>query len=315
MGDIMKRSTRILTAVILSLSLLFTMEFAVPVMAESEEPVVTVQEDQSGNNDQSQNPDEDQFEIKSNKFTPEQEAAMIRKYGYYHGRNATSIPVLTYHNVVTNKQKRKKPYKKSSLAISKSKFKKQMRYLKKKKYRTINCEEFYLWHEGKISLPPKTVLITFDDGLDGVVKNAFPILRKYRLKGTFFVIGSNVRSGGGGYSSYGTLRWAHSVYPNFEIQSHTYNLHYYYSDTDSYKMVMKDAALQDQLYGFQFHAYPYGRHTNNIVQAYKDSGMKMAFTYGTNRRATRSQDLYKIERIKVSAGISFKRFKKLVKAK
>ena len=305
----MKRSTRIWMTVILSLALLFTMGFTVPVMAETEgQPAV--------NENPEQGQEEEQFEIKSNVFTPEQEAAMISAYGYYHGRNATSIPVLTYHNVVTNKQKKKnKAFKKSSLHISKSKFTKQMKYLKKKKYRTINCEEFYLWHEGKISLPPKTVMITFDDGYDGVVRNAMPVLRKYKLKGTFFVIGSYVHSGRPGFTTDSAMQWAHAAYPKFELQSHTYDLHYMYPDDHAYEMVMRDAAKEDQLYGFQFHAYPYGRYTEKMVQAYKDSGIKMAFTYGTNRRATRSQDLYKIERVKVSAGVSFKRFKKLVKVK
>lgn len=252
----------------------------------------------------------EEFVKKSNKYTAEEEAALIAKYGYYHGPNATRIPVITYHNVVTNKQKRKAPYKKSSLAISKSKFNRQMKWLKKKKYRTINCEELYLWHEGKIQLPKKSVLITFDDGLDGVIKNALPVLRKYKLKGTFFVIGDAVHNGWPGYMSEGLMWWAQSSYPNLEMQSHTYNLHYYYGDDDSYRMVMRDAATEDQLYRFQFHAYPYGRYTAKMVQAYKDSGIKMAFTYGHNMYATRSQDLYAIERIKINAGMSFSRFKK-----
>lgn len=252
----------------------------------------------------------EEFEKKSNKYTAEEEAALIAKYGYYHGTNATRIPVITYHNVVTNKQKRKAPYKKSSLAISKSKFNQQMKWLKKKKYRTINCEEFYLWHEGKIKLPKKSVLITFDDGLDGVVKNALPVLRKYKLKGTFFVIGSRVHNHSSGYTEDSALRWIRRTYPNLELQSHTYDLHYHFGDEDSYNMVMRDAAIEDQLYHFQFHAYPYGRYTAKMAQAYKDSGIKMAFTYGNNKYATRSQDLYAIERIKINAGMSLSRFKK-----
>ena len=110
------------------------------------------------------------------------------KYGTYKGVNAKGIPVITYHYVVSDAEKRS-GYRNSSLAVSKSTFEKQMKWLRSRNYRTINCEELYLWHTGKIRLPERSVLITFDDGYECLSRNAYPILKKYNMKGTIISLG------------------------------------------------------------------------------------------------------------------------------
>ena len=84
--------------------------------------------------------------------------------------------------------KKKVKYRHSSLALSRSIFKMQMKYLKNKGYKTLNCTELYLWRKGKIKLTKKSVLITFDDGYIGQEKYAMPILKKYNFKATAFII-------------------------------------------------------------------------------------------------------------------------------
>ena len=238
----------------------------------------------------------------------EEEAAAIAKYGTFHGTNATKIPVLTYHMVVSDSKKNSAKYRRSSLAVSKSTFDKQMKWLKNKGYRTINCEEFYLWHEGKIKLPKKSVLITFDDGASGVATYAMPVLKKYKMKGTSFIVGSRTYNNKKGSISYKKMQSIQKSYPDLEFQSHTYGLHKHFSKKGDYEKVLKDAKKQSKYFDFDFLAYPYGRYTKGMIKAYKESGIKMAFTYGKNGYATRDQDLYKIRRIKVNANESFSKF-------
>ena len=236
------------------------------------------------------------------------EAAAIEKYGYYHGKNATKIPVLTYHMVVSNSKKGSARYRNSSLAVSRSTFDKQMKWLKKRGYRSINCEEFYLWHTGKINLPPKSVLITFDDAAIGVATQALPVLKKYKMKGTTFVVGSRTYKNKRGSIKFKQYQKLKDSQDYLEFQSHTYSLHKHFSKKGEYERVMKDAAKQKKIFGFEYLAYPYGRNTKGMRKAYADSGIKVAFTYGKNGYATREQNILQIRRIKVNAREGFGKF-------
>lgn len=243
----------------------------------------------------------------------EKEKAAIEEYGHYKGKNAKRIPVITYHNVLSDAEKRKPKNRYSSLSVSKSTFKSQMKWLHKNGYRTINCEELYLWHKGKIKLPKKSVLITFDDGLKGVADNALPVLKKYDMKGTSFIIGHSTLKHYRYSISYDRMQKIQEEYPDLEFQSHTFHLHKRFARKGDYKVVLKDAAKQNKYYDFEFLAYPFGRYTDGMIKAYKKRGIKMAFTYGTNSYATRKQSLYKIRRIKISGNESFSQFRRWFK--
>ena len=114
-----------------------------------------------------------------NLFFNSYKSTEIDSYKYEPQENCEKIPVLTYHRIVNDWEKKKVIYRHSSLALSRSIFKMEMKYLKKKRYKTLNCKELFLWHEGKIKLPKKSVLITFDGGSIGQEKYAMPILNKY----------------------------------------------------------------------------------------------------------------------------------------
>lgn len=241
------------------------------------------------------------------------EKELIAKYGTYHGKNAKRIPVITYHQVVSDAKKKKAPFKGSSLSVSKSTFEKQMKWLKNHGYRTICCDEFYLWHKGKIKLPKKSVLITFDDGYIGVADYAVPILKKYNMKGTSFIIGKSSLKNKKKSISYKRIQEIHKDYPNFEFQSHTFALHKHWKKKGIYKVTLKDAEKQKKYYNFKYLAYPYGNKCADMIKAYKKSGIKMAFSYGRNGYATRKQSIYKIRRIKISGNSSFSSFKRWFK--
>lgn len=230
------------------------------------------------------------------------------KYPKYTGKNATKIPVITYHNIVSDSQKKQAKYRNSSLAVSKSTFNKQMKWLKNHGYRTINCEEFYLWYNGKIKLPKKSVLITFDDGAVGVANNALPVLKKYNLKGTCFIVGKRTYNNKKGSISYKRMKKIQKEYPNLEFQSHTYGLHKNVKPKGAYEKVSKDIKKQDKYFDFEYLAYPYGNYNAGMIKAYKESNIKMAFTYGKNGYATCDQNIYKLRRIKINANESFVKF-------
>jgi hypothetical protein len=67
-------------------------------------------------------------------------------------------------------------------------FEEQCRHLAENGYKTLSSQEVLLMLKGELSIPPKAVMITFDDGLKHVWSVAFPILKKYGLCATCFLI-------------------------------------------------------------------------------------------------------------------------------
>jgi len=65
-------------------------------------------------------------------------------------------------------------------------FRKQMKYLKKN-YRVVCLEEMVKNLLESEPIPPRTVALTFDDEYEDVYKNAFPVLKEYKLPATIFI--------------------------------------------------------------------------------------------------------------------------------
>lgn len=74
------------------------------------------------------------------------------------------------------------------ITLPKRVFLSQIRWLTRH-YRVVGLDEVL---SGR-PLPPKTALITFDDGFRDVAETAFPILRSFGLPATVFLIGSVIR--------------------------------------------------------------------------------------------------------------------------
>lgn len=286
-------------ALILSLALALTSVLAAPVTASAAEKESAKKTETTAS----------EKTVSKKDAEKEAEKALIKKYGKYKGKNAKRIPVITYHIIRSDARGTGG----STLVITESNFKRQMWWLKSHGYRTINCDEMYLWHQGKIKLPKKTVMITFDDGNDGVIRYALPILKKYKMKGTCFVIGSWAKTGAVESATVKQIKKAQKKYSGLEFQSHTYAMHQRYFVSWPYKKIFKktksDVRKQNKTFDFDYLAYPFGYYSKGMINAYKKSGIKMAFTYGTNEYATRKQSLYKIRRIKIYGTGSFAQFK------
>ncbi|CAM5198199.1 hypothetical protein OURE66S_04434 [Oligella ureolytica] len=95
-----------------------------------------------------------------------------------------SIPVLMYHHVRPGA---------GIIASTPENFEDQLRWLKKEDYESLTLDEFAQHLEDKDQ--GKAVVITFDDGyLDNWVY-AFPLLQKYQMKATIFLVTSWLHHG------------------------------------------------------------------------------------------------------------------------
>ena len=67
-------------------------------------------------------------------------------------------------------------------------FEQQIKYLHDNDYHAITLEQFDAYMRGEGDLPDRPVLITFDDGYVDNYEDAYPILKKYHMRGTIFLI-------------------------------------------------------------------------------------------------------------------------------
>jgi peptidoglycan/xylan/chitin deacetylase (PgdA/CDA1 family) len=79
----------------------------------------------------------------------------------------------------------KKNAKFNGLRVEPIEFEKQIKYLVDNNWTFLTMSELI---EKKDNLPYKSVAITFDDGYEDNFTNAFPILKKYGLKATIYIV-------------------------------------------------------------------------------------------------------------------------------
>lgn len=92
----------------------------------------------------------------------------------------SSVPILLYHKVGDDAD---------SLTVSSERFDKDMQYLAEHGYTTLSLDDVRRrLYDEDAKIPRRPVLITFDDGYLDNYTNAFPILAKYDLKASFYII-------------------------------------------------------------------------------------------------------------------------------
>ncbi|WP_413574886.1 poly-beta-1,6-N-acetyl-D-glucosamine N-deacetylase PgaB [Bdellovibrio sp. HCB290] len=109
----------------------------------------------------------------------------------------------------------------------------QFEYLKAH-YNVISLQDVRDANQGKKTLPPKAVLITVDDGLVSFYENVYPLLKTYKFKAVFAIVGKWTEEGAA--PDYG-FKDSNPKMSNWkqlkemmksglvEVVSHSYNLH------------------------------------------------------------------------------------------
>lgn len=226
---------------------------------------------------------------------------MIIGLGFYHSQaqnieeitaisEGPKILVLNYHQVANNP---------NSLAVQISDFDTQMKFLAESGCITITPDELYAGLNGEIELPPKPVLITFDDGYTDNYTNAFPILKRYNLRATIFVIPAFTSV----YPNYMTWEQLKEMEANgITIESHTLThpkLEELPDDEIRNELLNSKNLLEENLgHPVEFLAYPTGTYNLHIAGIAQDIGYKGAFTikYGV---VDKGSNFFALERVPI----------------
>jgi len=101
-------------------------------------------------------------------------------------KGSTRVPIFMYHQIGPPPKGISKFT--AGLYVTPEQFEEQMAYLVKNNYKTIGSLELYNLLKKGGNPSQKTVMLTFDDGTYGQYEYAFPILKKYGLTATFYII-------------------------------------------------------------------------------------------------------------------------------
>lgn len=210
------------------------------------------------------------------------------------------VPILTYHYIGNNPNPEDKA--RDNLSVTPDKFEEEVAYLVANGYQTITFDTLYAALSGVSVLPPKPVILTFDDGYMDFYYNAYPILKRYNLHAVVFIptglIGSSY------YLTWEQIKEMDSSGLIF-FQSHSVNHPNLLPLNDEqlkYQLSVSKQTLQDQLgKNVNTLAYPYGISDQRTWSAVKAAGYVGAV--GTWYGNIESQGtLLDMPRIKVSGG-------------
>lgn len=197
----------------------------------------------------------------------------------YQQRIDVKIPVLLYHNFVTTVPDND-PDNFNYINTPQS-FEENIKTILEDGYTVISMEELYKANTGKIKLPSKPILITFDDGYYNNYEYIYPILKKYNVKSSIFVITDRVGKEVDGIKYLGwdeCLEMQNSGL--IEIFSHS-KRHIFYDKLpvreirddaiESYKIIEKNLGKKK----IKVFAYPYGAYTNETVWTLKNNDIDL----------------------------------------
>lgn len=95
------------------------------------------------------------------------------------------LPVLYYHHIQLKTSAEQN--NQLSLSVYTDIFKTQMEYLNSHGYRTISASELVDFFDNGAVIPPKSFMLTFDDGYANFYSDAYPILSGLGFKSVVFV--------------------------------------------------------------------------------------------------------------------------------
>ncbi|RZB20955.1 polysaccharide deacetylase family protein [Streptomyces sp. F001] len=177
------------------------------------------------------------------------------------------------------------------------------------------------WRTGR-PLPPRPVLVTFDDGYEGVHRHALPVLAKHGFPATLFVSTGWLRGAydtGGGLDR--MLDWdqvRQLADAGVEIGGHSHS-HPQLDQLDDDALRFELTRCRDIVAGelgalpVSF-AYPYGYSSHRVRQEVRATGYAQALAVG-NGLARRHQGPYALRRVTVRRSTGLEEFERLIEGR
>jgi len=208
------------------------------------------------------------------------------------------VPILMYHylgDLPPNPDAIRR-----DLTVSPARFEAQLAWLRDQGYHTLSLRQLYDHLTTGSPLPPKSIILTFDDGYLDNYEHAYPLLLRYGFTATFFIISDFADASQPGYMTWDQLREMHAH--GMEIEAHTRSHPDLRNRTPAFLKAQiggSREAIESQIGARpRFLSYPAGKYDQAVIDTLRAEGFWGAVT--TRHGLRHSTDrLFELARIRV----------------
>ncbi|UNO42913.1 polysaccharide deacetylase family protein [Streptomyces sp. MST-110588] len=230
---------------------------------------------------------------------------------------AHAVPILMYHAVADAPAPAA-----LALSVTPDAFDEQMAVLDDHGFTPLTTAELAAAWRGGTALPARPVLITFDDGYEGVHRHALPALSRHGFTATVFVSSGWLR---GPYDTGGSLDtmldWGQVrklAAAGIEIGGHSHShpqLDQLADEPLWFEVMRCKQIIGDELGRAPVSfAYPYGYSSRRVRRAVRGAGFRQSLAVG-NALAGRRQGPYALTRLTVGRGTGIEEFERIVEGR
>jgi peptidoglycan/xylan/chitin deacetylase (PgdA/CDA1 family) len=210
------------------------------------------------------------------------------------GPHDRPVPILMYHVIGPRPARAPLP----ELHVSRIDFARELRWLASHRYHPVTLDDVHEYWHGRLALPRKPVVLTFDDGYRGDFTIADPLLKARGWPGVLDLEVAHVVQG-----DLTPRMIRHLLADGWELASHTLT-HPDLTALDSRRLEHEVAGSRRWLrrrFGVDvnFFCYPSGRYDRRVIEAVRASGYLGATT--TQPGLARRASPFTLSRIRIDA--------------
>jgi peptidoglycan/xylan/chitin deacetylase (PgdA/CDA1 family) len=191
----------------------------------------------------------------------------------------------------------------TDLSVSPADFEAHLRYLSREGYESITLDDLALHLTVGKPLPPRPIILTFDDGYADAYTHAFPLLRRHGFVGTFFLVSAPIDANNGDFLSWAQVEEMYAA--GMQFQPHSYD-HPDLRNRSFEFLVFQILAAKEAIEArtgelCRFFAYPSGRYDQYVIDVLRSADYWGAVL--TEQGATHTTgDLFTLRRVRVRGG-------------
>ncbi|MEW6404074.1 MAG: polysaccharide deacetylase family protein [Chloroflexota bacterium] len=218
----------------------------------------------------------------------------------FQGPGMVVVPIILYHRIAVSSTG-------SQYYVPPEKFEAEMKLLHDWQYTTISTGLLIKAITEGADLPPRPIIITFDDGHLNNYTTAFPIMQKYGFTGVLYIVGSYM--GADNYMDAGQIKEMAAA--GWEVGSHSMthkDLTHVDSDVLRWEVVDSREKLEAELgVPVLTFAYPYGFSSESALDYVHFAGYEAGMSLGPGHNQGKT-NLYTLQRRDIKSMYDVKQF-------